>query len=78
MDREQRKKPDRIQPAKQQASDQKKADHDRQKEKMLVSAAQLFREKGIAETTLDQIAAGVGLTKPRLYFHFKKGKREII
>ena len=78
MDRGPRKKPDRIQPAKQQASDQEKVnDHDRQREKMLVSAAQLFREKGIAETTLDEIAAGLGLTKPKLYFHFE-GKREIV
>lgn len=44
---------------------------------MLISAAQLFREKGIVETTLDEIAAGVGLTKPRLYFHFED-KHEIL
>ncbi len=78
MDWGPRKKPDRIRPAKQQASDQKRVnDRKRQREKMLVSAAQLFREKGIAETTLDEIAAGLGITKPRLYFHFK-GKREIV
>jgi long-chain acyl-CoA synthetase len=78
MDRGQHKKPHRIQSAKQQASDQEKAiNRDRQKEKMLISAAQLFSEKGIAETTLDEIAAGVGLTKPRVYFHFKD-KREIL
>lgn len=78
MDWGPRKKPDRIQPAKQQAGDQERVnDRKRQREKMLVSAAQLFREKGIAETTLDEIAAGVGLTKPRLYYHFE-GKREIV
>lgn len=49
-----------------------------QKQKMLIAAAHFFREKGFDRTTLDEIAERVGLTKPRLYPHFKKGKQEII
>jgi AcrR family transcriptional regulator len=79
MDQGQHKKPHHIQSAKQQASDKEDAIvRDPQKEMMLVAAARLFRERGFAETTQDEIAAGVGLTKPRLYHHFKKGKQEII
>jgi len=51
----------------------------------------LFCEKGFADTTMDQIAARVDLTKPSLYSYFRgeanfkgkydreiKGKREIL
>jgi AcrR family transcriptional regulator len=55
------------------------------------AAARLFCEKGFADTTMDQIAARVELTKPSLYSYFRgeanfkgkydrqvKGKREIL
>ena len=48
-----------------------------QKENILAAAGQLFSNRGFRRTTLDQVAACVELTKPRLYFHFKN-KREIL
>lgn len=73
------RKPKKLPSPEQQARDQKRAiARDTQKEKMLIAAAQLFREKGFDGATLDEIAERVGLTKPRLYPHFKKGKQEII
>jgi len=35
------------------------------------SAAQLFTERGYAGTTLDDVAAAAGVTKPLLYRHFE-------
>lgn len=35
---------------------------------MLVAAAQVFCEKGFVAAGVDEIAACVGLKKPRLYF----------
>ena len=65
-------------PPEQQARDQERSlARDTQKEKMLIAAAQLFRENGFHRTTLDEIAKGVGLTKPRLYAHFQN-KQEIL
>jgi AcrR family transcriptional regulator len=54
---------------------QKELAHREQKEKMLAAAAQLFGSHGFRRTTLDQVAAGVRLTKPRLYFHFKNKQK---
>jgi AcrR family transcriptional regulator len=63
---------------------------DRRK-KIMDAAARLFCEKGFADTTVDQIAAGAELTKPSLYASFGgegnfkgkydkkiRGKREIL
>jgi AcrR family transcriptional regulator len=73
------RKPKKPPSPEQQARDQKRAiARDTQKEKMLIAAAQFFREKGFDGTTLDEIAERVGVTKPRLYRHFEKGKQEII
>ncbi|MCR6732842.1 MAG: TetR/AcrR family transcriptional regulator [Afipia sp.] len=64
--------------AKQQALDRRRAAaHADQKMKMLIAAAQVFCERGSEASSMDEIAARVGLRKPRLYFHFKK-KREIL
>jgi AcrR family transcriptional regulator len=72
------RKPKRPPSPEQQARNRKRAiAHDTQKEKMLVAAARLFCEKGFDRTTLDEIAARVGLKKPRLYFHFDD-KQEIL
>jgi AcrR family transcriptional regulator len=73
------------------AAQRKKAARRNQRKIILNSAARLFCEKGFAETTMDQIAARVELSKPGLYFHFRgkgnfkdkyhekvKGKREIL
>jgi AcrR family transcriptional regulator len=68
------------------AAQRKKAARRNQRKIILNSAARLFCEKGFTDTTMDQIAARVELTKSSLYFHFNgnskgrevKGKREIL
>jgi AcrR family transcriptional regulator len=85
------KKPIRPSRADLAAAQRKEAARRNQKKIILNAAARLFCEKGFAETTMDQIAARVELTKPSLYFHFRgkgnfkgkynrevKGKREIL
>ncbi len=72
-----RRNPQKPLTAKQRALDRRRAAaHAAQKEKMLIAAAQVFCERGFEASSMDQIAARVGLKKPRLYFHFKK--REIL
>jgi len=44
---------------------------------MLAAAAQLFGSNGFCRTTLDDVAARVGLAKPRLYAHFDS-KQEML
>jgi AcrR family transcriptional regulator len=40
------------------------------KERIRVVARQLFAEKGVQRTSLQDIAAQLGITKPALYYHF--------
>jgi AcrR family transcriptional regulator len=47
------------------------------KEKLLIKALELFNEKGIRNTSLREIAAAVGISKPAIYNHFS-GKEEMI
>ncbi|WP_067505423.1 TetR/AcrR family transcriptional regulator [Actinoplanes sp. TFC3] len=47
------------------------------REKLLDSAETLFGDKGIHQTSLDQIAANAGLTKGAIYANFS-GKKELI
>ena len=44
------------------------------RELILESAGRLFGERGYAHTSLDQIAAAAGVTKPILYRHFDSKK----
>jgi AcrR family transcriptional regulator len=44
------------------------------RELILESAGQLFGERGYAHTSLDEIAASAGVTKPILYRHFDSKK----
>src|SRR6266545_7757113 len=44
------------------------------RELILGSAGRLFGERGYAHTSLDQIAAAAGVTKPILYRHFDSKK----
>jgi TetR/AcrR family transcriptional regulator len=46
------------------------------REKMLLSAIELFNRKGYAATTVREIVAKAGLTKPVLYYYF--GNKECI
>ncbi|GAA2472120.1 TetR/AcrR family transcriptional regulator [Winogradskya humida] len=49
----------------------------RTREKLLDSAETLFGDKGIHQTTLDEIAAAAGLTKGAIYANFG-GKKDLI
>jgi AcrR family transcriptional regulator len=40
------------------------------KERIRAAARQLFAEKGVQRTSLQDIAAKLGITKPALYYHF--------
>jgi len=41
------------------------------RERIQVVARELFAEKGVQRTSLQDIAARMGITKPALYYHFK-------
>lgn len=47
------------------------------KEVIMGIASNLFRERGYDRTSLDDIAAGLSITKPSLYYHFAS-KEEIL
>lgn len=47
------------------------------KELIVAAAAALFRERGFAATSMQEIADAVGLTRPALYYHFRN-KEEIL
>lgn len=47
------------------------------KEPIVTAAAALFRERGFAATSMQEIADAVGLTRPALYYHFRN-KEEIL
>lgn len=44
---------------------------------ILAAAAELFRVQGYASTSMQEIAAAVGLSRPALYYHFKN-KEELL
>src|SRR5216684_4293731 len=83
-----KKRPSRANSA---AAQQKTEARRNQRKNIMDETARLFCEKGFADTTMDQIAARVELTKPSLYSYFRgeanfkgkydrqvKGKREIL
>jgi AcrR family transcriptional regulator len=47
------------------------------RESIVASAAELFRERGFASTSMQDIADAVGLSRPALYYHFTN-KDEIL
>jgi AcrR family transcriptional regulator len=40
------------------------------RERILVAARELFAQKGVQKTSLQEIADKLGITKPALYYHF--------
>ncbi|HRO57809.1 MAG TPA: TetR/AcrR family transcriptional regulator [Burkholderiaceae bacterium] len=44
---------------------------DEKRERILAVAARLFFERGYAETTIEQIARELGVTKPYVYYYFR-------
>lgn len=47
------------------------------REPIVAGAARLFRERGFADTSMQDIAAAVGLSRPAVYHHFEN-KQEIL
>jgi AcrR family transcriptional regulator len=45
--------------------------------RILDEAQALFSERGYVGTTVQQVAARIGITKAALYYHFPQGKEEI-
>lgn len=52
------------------------ASQDEKRERILRSAEELFAQQGYANTTMDQIVATLGMTKPFIYYYFRN-KQEI-
>ena len=52
-------------------------DFDRKKEAICYAAAQIFAEKSFEKTTLEEISAGMEMTKAALY-HYFSGKEDIL
>ena len=46
--------------------------------KMLVSAAQVMRERGAAGVTIDEVLARSGAPRGSVYYHFPEGRNQII
>lgn len=51
--------------------------HGNRREEIIRVAARIFAEKGYHETTLDEIAKAIGVSKPALYYHIKN-KQDIL
>lgn len=47
-----------------------KADAEQTRQQILAAARRVFAEKGVARTSLEQIAAAAGLTRGAIYWHF--------
>lgn len=41
------------------------------KEKIILKASQLFREKGIKATSMDELASSLGISKRTIYINFE-------
>ena len=61
--------------AKQDAAPTKRCDT---RKKMLVSAAQVMRERGAAGVTIDEVLARSGAPRGSVYYHFPDGRNQIL
>lgn len=48
------------------------------REKMLISAAQVMRERGAAGVTIDSVLARSGAPRGSVYYHFPDGRNQIL
>jgi AcrR family transcriptional regulator len=64
-------------PALWQDAEEQRQQHERKRRAILTSAARLFAERGFHETTLDEIAAELQVTKPTIY-HYIRSKDDIL
>src|SRR3954471_22255296 len=46
--------------------------------KMLVSAAEVLRERGAAGVTIDEVLARSGAPRGSVYYHFPEGRNQIL
>ena len=61
--------------AKQDAAPTKRCDT---RKKMLLSAAQVMRERGAAGVTIDEVLARSGAPRGSVYYHFPNGRNQIL
>src|ERR1700739_1956244 len=48
------------------------------KQKMLISAAEVMRERGAAGVTIDEVLARSGAPRGSVYYHFPDGRSQIL
>src|SRR6201987_471233 len=48
------------------------------RKKMLLSAAQVMRERGAAGVTIDEVLARSGAPRGSVYYHFPEGRNQIL
>ena len=48
------------------------------REKMLISAAQVLRERGAAGVTIDEVLARSGAPRGSVYYHFPEGRHQLL
>src|ERR1700746_3924423 len=48
------------------------------RKKMLVSAAEVMRERGAAGVTIDEVLARSGAPRGSVYYHFPEGRNQIL
>ena len=48
------------------------------KQKMLISAAEVMRERGAAGVTIDEVLARSGAPRGSVYYHFPDGRNQIL
>src|SRR6201992_4487655 len=48
------------------------------KQKMLISAAEVMRERGAAGVTIDEVLARSGAPRGSVYYHFPDGRHQIL
>ena len=52
------------------SADDRAQDRERKREAVLLTAVELFNERGFKATSLDDVAARLGVTKPAIYHYF--------
>ncbi|KPF91792.1 TetR family transcriptional regulator [Novosphingobium sp. AAP83] len=56
---------------------QRKSRHQEKRDAVLLAAVQMFNERGFHQTSLDEVAASLGVTKPTIY-HYLGNKDQVL
>lgn len=56
---------------------QRKSGHQAKRDAVLLAAVQMFNERGFHQTSLDEVAASLGVTKPTIY-HYLGNKDQVL